>query len=219
MHRIVKTGKEWFNKMLTAFVFYMFASVLVLSAIMVIAARNPVHSVLFLILAFFNAAGLFILLGAEFIAMLLVIVYVGAVAVLFLFVVMMLDISFHDLRKGALQFVPVGLLLGGVLLIELVTLYAGWQSAPSGLLPSMETPTPDQVSNTKALGAVLYTQYMLPFQVSGLILLVSMIGAIVLTLRTRPDLRRQSVGKQVSRQVSDALSIQAVETGSGVKDV
>ncbi len=198
--------------MLGIFAFYLFAAILLFSATMVIALRNPVHSVLFLILAFFNAAGLFVLLGAEFVGMILVIVYVGAVAVLFLFVVMMLDINFAQLRKGAMQFVPLGLLLGAVLLAELVLLYS------SDALPDA-VPVTEQVDNTKALGAVLYTSYVFPFQVSGLILLVAMIGAIVLTLRNRSGVLRQRVAAQVERKVSDAMDVVKVSSGTGVDNV
>jgi NADH-quinone oxidoreductase subunit J len=198
--------------MLGVIAFYAFAAVLVVSAVLVITARNPVHSVLFLILAFFNAAGLFVLLGAEFIAMILVIVYVGAVAVLFLFVVMMLDIDFAKLRVGAKQFVPLGLLVGFALLAELVMLYQVWPKPPP--VPEMA-----DVDNTKALGRVLYTTYVFPFQVSGLILLVSMIGAIVLTLRTRGGVLRQKVGTQVERTQEQSMDIQKVSSGTGVSNV
>ena len=198
--------------MIGVIAFYAFAVVLVVSAILVITARNPVHSVLFLILAFFNAAGLFVLLGAEFIAMILVIVYVGAVAVLFLFVVMMLDIDFAKLRVGAKQYVPLGLLVGFALLAELVMLYQIWPEPP---------PVPDKadVDNTKELGKVLYTTYVFPFQVSGLILLVAMIGAIVLTLRTRGGVLRQKVGTQVERTQAETMDIQKVSSGTGVSNV
>ncbi|MBI2234310.1 MAG: NADH-quinone oxidoreductase subunit J [Micavibrio aeruginosavorus] len=196
--------------------FYLFAAVLLLSALLVITARNPVHSVLFLILAFFNAAGLFVLLGAEFVALILVIVYVGAVAVLFLFVVMMLDISFADLRKGAMQYVPMGMVLGGVLLAELLALYGAWHFAPQ-FAQNLASPMPDaaDVQNTMALGNVLYTEYVFAFQVAGMILLVAMIGAIVLTHRVRPGVRRQKVADQVARKPSDVLDIQNVAPGSG----
>ena len=199
--------------MLGIFAFYLFAAILVLSSLMVISARNPVHSVLFLILALFNAAGLFVLLGAEFVAMILVIVYVGAVAVLFLFVVMMLDINFAELRKGALQFVPLGLSLGAVILGELTMLFI---SAPPHV-PNVAITS--AVDNTKALGQVLYTSYVFPFQVSGLILLVAMIGAIVLTLRTRSGVLRQNVATQVNRQPSEVISLAKVVSGVGVDDV
>ncbi len=197
--------------------FYLFSAILLLSATLVIAVRNPVHSVLFLVLAFFNAAGLFVLLGAEFVAMILVIVYVGAVAVLFLFVVMMLDIKFADLRKGAMRFVSLGLVLGGILLAEMVVLYRAWASGAPDRAMNLAVPTPDaaQIENTKALGHILYTQYVFAFQVSGLILLVAMIGAIVLTHRVRPGVRRQKVAAQVSRKPGDVLDVQSVSPGSG----
>ena len=196
--------------MIGVIAFYLFAAVLLFSSVCVISSKNPVYSVLFLILAFFNAAGLFVLLGAEFVAMILVIVYVGAVAVLFLFVVMMLDINFAELRKGAMRYVPFGLILGGVLLAELLTLYQA--------LPTPQ-PLPEEVvsvENSKALGMVLYTDYVFPFQVSGLILLVAMIGAIVLTLRHRSGVLRQTIGEQVSRKTTDTVYIQRVASGSGV---
>lgn len=200
-----------------AFAFYLFAGILVLSALMVITARNPVHSVLFLILAFFNAAGLFIMLGAEFIGMILVIVYVGAVAVLFLFVVMMLDINFADLRKGAMSYVPLGCCIGALLLFELVTLYGMWQKSPSveanRAFPSEKL---GEMTNTEMLGAVLYTEYVYAFQLAGLILLVAMIGAIVLTHRTRPGVRKQKIADQVSRKAEDVLEIAKVASRSGV---
>ena len=200
--------------MLETIAFYLFSIVLTFSAAMVITARNPVHSVLFLIFAFFNAAGLFVLLGAEFVAMILVIVYVGAVAVLFLFVVMMLDISFADLRKGAMQYVPLGLLLGGILLAELISLYAAWSFAPDSA-GNLASPTVDGMQNTQALGAVLYTQYGFIFQVSGLILLVAMIGAIVLTHRRRSGVRSQKVAEQVNRKAGDVMEIKTVQPGAG----
>lgn len=201
--------------MFQALAFYVFAGVLVASALMVITARNPVHSVLFLILSFFNAAGLFILLGAEFIGMILVIVYVGAVAVLFLFVVMMLDISFGDLRKGAMQYVPLGLITGGILLLELVSIGLAWTFAPSAA-GNAAHPIPEGVGNTQALGRLIYTDYAFVFQVSGLVLLVAMIGAIVLTHRYRPDVRRQKVAVQNARRPEDVLEIQKVSSHSGV---
>lgn len=201
--------------MFQALAFYVFAGVLVASALMVITARNPVHSVLFLILSFFNAAGLFILLGAEFIGMILVIVYVGAVAVLFLFVVMMLDISFSDLRKGAMQYVPLGLITGGILLLELVSIGIAWTFAPSAP-QNAASPVPEGVDNTVALGRLIYTDYAFVFQASGLVLLVAMIGAIVLTHRYRPDVRRQKVAVQNARRPEDVLEIQKVSSHSGV---
>lgn len=190
--------------------FYAFAAVAVAAGVMVISARNPVHSVLFLILAFFNAAGLFVLLGAEFIAMILVIVYVGAVAVLFLFVVMMLDIDFAELRTGFLQYMPVGGLVGLVLLAELVLVLGTWAAAPGA------APAVPEAGNTNAIGEVLYTENVFLFQSAGLILLVAMVGAIVLTLRSRPGVRRQRVDDQVSRRREQAVDINTVEPGSGV---
>lgn len=204
--------------MIGVLAFYAFAAILVLSAGLVITARNPVHSVLFLILAFFNAAGLFVLLGAEFIAMILVIVYVGAVAVLFLFVVMMLDVDFAKLRSGARKFVPLGVLVGVALLAELVMLYQAWPHPNVSNVPAA-IPAEAAVDNTRALGHVLYTSYVFPFQVSGLILLVAMIGAIVLTLRTRGDVLRQKVGAQVDRSIAESVEIQKVSVGSGVSHV
>ena len=203
--------------MISTICFYLFAAVLVLSALMVITARNPVHSVLFLILAFFNAAGLFVLLGAEFIAMILVIVYVGAVAVLFMFVVMMLDINFADLRKGAMQFIPLGLLVGGILLLEMFTMYSTWNFAPESINNLASSHVAGEGSNTRAIGKILYTDYIFPFQVSGLILLVSMIGAIVLTHRRRGDVLRQRVAVQVERTQAQSMEIVKVPVGSGVE--
>jgi len=197
--------------------FYLFAAITVASGVMVISARNPVHSVLFLILAFFNAAGLFVLMGAEFLAMILVVVYVGAVAVLFLFVVMMLDINFVELRQGFLQYLPIGALVGIVLLAELIAVLGAWAMAPEiGLGTSLPIPPPDQVTNTQALGEVLYTKYIYLFQAAGLVLLVAMIGAIVLTLRRRDGVRRQNIGEQVSRPREAAIEIKKVPSGSGI---
>jgi len=202
--------------MIEALFFYVFSAVLILSSIMVISARNPVHAVLFLILAFFNAAALFVMLGAEFIGMLLVIVYVGAVAVLFLFVVMMLDINFAALRKGILKQLPVGGFVGLVLLSEMTWIYLKWVPSPDAA-SRVATPTPAGITNTHALGMVLYTQYMYLFQVAGLILLVAMIGAITLTLRKRGDVRRQSVSSQVQRDPKDVIKVVKVATGAGVE--
>lgn len=207
--------------MIGVFAFYLFASVLVISALMVVIVKNPVYSVLCLIAAFFNAAGLFVLLGAEFIGMLIVIVYVGAVAVLFLFVVMMLDINFKELRQEVVSFAPLGLLLALALLAELVVVYYSWPDASSvrGLDMAdggVMAETAIQVDNTKALGSVLYTDYFFPFQMSGLILLVAMIGAIVLSLRNRGGVLRQTVSEQTSRKPEDVIDIQSVATGSGV---
>lgn len=204
--------------MIEALAFYLFAGILTLSSLMVITARNPVHSVLFLILAFFNSAGLFILLGAEFIGMLMVIVYVGAVAVLFLFVVMMLDVDFVNLRKGAMQYVPVGILIGAVLMVELFVLFKAWRFSEAAPL-NLGAPAPAEgsgMTNTEALGQILYTDYVLVFQGSGMILFVAMIGAIVLTLRSRPGVRRQKVGDQHARRAEDVLSVEKVTPNTGV---
>jgi NADH-quinone oxidoreductase subunit J len=194
--------------------FYLFATVLIASALMVIAAKNPVHSVLFLILAFFNGAALFVLLGAEFLAMILVVVYVGAVAVLFLFVVMMLDVDFEDLRRGALQYLPLGSLIGFILALELGSVGLIWAFAPAAK-GAAASATPANVSNTQALGAILYTQYVYYFEIAGLVLLVAMIGAIVLTLRQRPGVRRQSISRQNARDPSAAIRIVDVKPGQG----
>jgi NADH-quinone oxidoreductase subunit J len=194
--------------------FYVFAVVTVISGALVVTARNPVHSVLFLILAFFNTAGLFVLIGAEFLAMILVIVYVGAVAVLFMFVVMMLDIDFDQLRSGFVRYLPVGALVGAVLLAELIAFAAlipgGFGAAP---FPA-QTGT---LTNSQALGDVLYTRYLLAFQVAGLILLVAMIGAIVLTLRRRQDLRRQSIAAQLARTRAQSVEVVKVRIREGVE--
>lgn len=200
-----------------AFAFYLFAGILVLSALMVITARNPVHSVLFLILAFFNAAGLFVLLGAEFIAMILIIVYVGAVAVLFLFVVMMLDIDFTDIRKGAMHYVPIGMIIGGILLFEFIAVYSYWSFAPNvsdNIALNMNEFT--DTTNAHSIGLVIYTDYIFAFQVSGLILFVAMIGAIVLTHRKRPGVRKQNISAQQARKASDVLEIKKVTSGTGI---
>jgi NADH-quinone oxidoreductase subunit J len=184
---------------------------------MVVTSRNLVHSVLFLILAFFNAAALFLLMGAEFIAMMLVVVYVGAVAVLFLFVVMMLDINFTALRQGFQTYLPIGLLIGVVLFVEILISLGAWSIGPEMIAAaSAPTPAPADVSNTKAIGKLLYTQYVLLFQISGLILLVAMIGAIVLTLRQRPGVLRQTISEQVSRRPADVVSLVDVNKGEGV---
>ncbi|MBA5776505.1 NADH-quinone oxidoreductase subunit J [Stappia sp. F7233] len=202
---------------LQAVFFYIFAGICVASAVMVIASRNPVHSVLFLILAFFNAAGLFILLGAEFLAMLLVVVYVGAVMVLFLFVVMMLDVDFVELRQGFLQYLPVGALVGIILLVELLLGLGAWVIGPE-VTAQVATPTPalSEASNIQALGEVIYTRYVYFFQVAGLVLLVAMVGAIVLTLRHKEGVRRQDVSAQVARNKATAIEVRKVETGKGI---
>jgi NADH-quinone oxidoreductase subunit J len=193
--------------MITMIAFYVFAVILVASAALVVSARNPVHSVLFLILAFFNAAGLFLLNGAEFLAMILVIVYVGAVAVLFLFVVMMLDVNFVELREGVQRYAPIGAMVGLVLFVELLMVIGGWRFAPT-MSTLRVAPTLANVQNTAALGEVLYTHNVLLFQLAGLVLLVAMIGAIVLTLRDRSVSRRQVVARQIAR--SAALSLEMV---------
>jgi NADH-quinone oxidoreductase subunit J len=197
--------------------FYIFAIVTVASAIMVISVRNPVHAVLFLILAFFNAAGLFMLLSAEFIAMILIIVYVGAVMVLFLFVVMMLDVDFAELRAGFAKYLPIGGLIGGILLAQLVLVMGAWTFAPQGVLRIAEPIVIDGgVTNAEAIGRVLYTKYIYFFQLAGLVLLVAMIGAIVLTLRHREGVKRQNIGVQVARDPATAIEIKKVETGQGI---
>lgn len=200
--------------MLQGIAFYVFATIMLASALMVIAARNPVHSVLFLILTFFNAAGLFVLLGAEFLAMILVVVYVGAVAVLFLFVVMMLDIDFAELKRGAQQYVLVGAGVGVVLLLELIGSASLWKFSVASR-GALAYPTPPGISNTEALGRILYTDYIYYFQIAGLVLLVAMIGAIVLTLRHRPGVRRQNIGRQNARVMSEAMTVVDVKPGQG----
>jgi NADH-quinone oxidoreductase subunit J len=202
---------------LAAAFFYLFASVCIASAVMVIASRNPVHAVLFLILAFVNAAGLFLLLGAEFLAMILIVVYVGAVAVLFLFVVMMLDVDYAELRDGFLNYLPVGGLVGFMVLAELLLVVGAWHFAP-GAPTSVAAPIPPtaDVTNTEALGLVLYTRYVYFFQVSGLILLVAMIGAIVLTLRHKPGVKRQNIADQVARNPATAVEVVKVKAGQGL---
>jgi NADH-quinone oxidoreductase subunit J len=203
--------------MVEALVFYMFSAVLLISGMMVISARNPVHSVLFLILAFFNAAGLFVMLGAEFLALILVIVYVGAVAVLFLFVVMMLDVSTNRITGALHKTLPIGALVGFVLLAELIWIYYSWNFSVDSAM-NVASPISDSglMNNTQALGQVLYTDYMMFFQLAGLVLLVAMIGAITLTLRSRSGVRRQKIYDQVNRKTSDVLRVEQVETGGGI---
>lgn len=199
--------------------FYLFASICVASAVMVIAARNPVHSVLFLILAFVNAAGLFVLMGAEFLAMILVIVYVGAVAVLFLFVVMMLDVDFTALRRGVLDYLPIGAVIGIVFFVELLMMVmvgTGGLGAGAAKAITDPIPSPADVTNTEALGQVLYTKYVYYFEAAGLVLLVAMIGAIVLTLRHKPDVKRQNIADQVARTKATAIRIRKVQPGQGI---
>jgi NADH-quinone oxidoreductase subunit J len=195
--------------------FYLFAAVVTASAFMVISARNPVHSVLFLILAFFNAAGLFLLMGAEFLAMILVVVYVGAVAVLFLFVVMMLDVDFAELREGFLQYLPIGGLVGIIVLIELIMVVGGWVTSSEAPRLAAEK-APSDLTNTEALGRVLYTDFLFFFQLSGLILLVAMIGAIVLTLRHKEGVKRQNIADQVARNKAGGLEVRNVKPGQGI---
>ena len=196
--------------------FYLFAGVTVGSAVMVIASRNPVHSVLFLILSFFNAAGLFILLGAEFLAMILIVVYVGAVAVLFLFVVMMLDINMVRLREGFLHYLPIGGVIGLILLIEIAIVIGGWGLSPDDMAPvAAPTPSLATASNTEAIGAVLYTDYAYLFQAAGLVLLVAMIGSIVLTHRTRTGVRKQRVADQIARTREEAFELKKISSGEG----
>ncbi len=201
--------------MISTIVFYLFATVLTLSALAVITARNPVHAVLFLVLAFFNAAGMFLQLGAEFVAFILIIVYVGAVAVLFLFVVMMLDIHFKTMRQGLRRYLPLALVVGGVLLGELVFVANAWVIDPSVIAAGDAAGTVTG-ENTKAIGKLLYTDYILPFQMSGMTLLVAMVGAIILTHRKRTDTLRQNVSQQIDRPVADVLEIVKVESGKGV---
>jgi NADH-quinone oxidoreductase subunit J len=202
---------------LQAILFYILAAAAVASGIMVVAVRNPVHSVLFLILAFFNAAGLFILIGAEFLAMILVIVYVGAVSVLFLFVVMMLDVDFERLRSGFVRYLPVGALVGLILLAELILVSVSWAVAPAGTVAGAVAPTGGvAMTNTRALGDILYTRYLIAFQTAGLILLVAMIGAIALTLRHRPYVRRQSIAAQLARTRAQSVEVVKAPVGEGV---
>lgn len=200
-----------------ALVFYLLAATVVVSGLMVISARNPVHSVLFLILAFFNSAGLFVLMGAEFLAMILVIVYVGAVAVLFLFVVMMLDVNFVQLREGFLQYLPAGALVGIILLIELLLVLGGTGLSVETGVGAIAAPMPavEEITNTEALGALLYTKYVYLFQASGMVLLVAMIGAIVLTHRTRPGVKRQNISEQVGRRREDSVELKKIQPGQG----
>ena len=202
---------------LPALFFYLFAGVCVASAVMVIASRNPVHSVLFLILAFVNASGLFVLLGAEFLAMILVVVYVGAVAVLFLFVIMMLDVDFDQLREGFIEYLPVGLVVGGIFMFELLMIVGFWVINPT-VGRSIASAIPANVSNTEALGLVLYTKYIYYFQLAGMVLLVAMIGAIVLTLRHKAYIKRQDISVQNARTPEIAMAVRKVASGQGLQD-
>lgn len=201
--------------MIAALFFYLFAGLCVASAFMVIAAKNPVHSVLYLILAFVNASGLFVMMGAEFLAMILIVVYVGAVAVLFLFVVMMLDVDFAELKQGALQYLPIGLLIGGIFLAELVLIVGAWAIGPA-VPAAITAPIPTNIPNTEALGLVLYTRYVYFFEAAGMILLVAMVGAIVLTLRHKERVRRQSIPAQNARTPATAIEVVKVKTGQGL---
>ena len=195
------------------FSFYLFSVVLLFAAVMVISARNPVHSVLWLIVAFFNAAGLFILLGAEFLAMILLIVYVGAVAVLFLFVVMMLDINFATLRSNLARYLPLGMLVGGILLAEMLLAIGNWQAGTGVAMYDMLANPPPGMTNTQWIGSQLYTRYLYVFQAAGLVLLVSLIGAIVLTHRQRIGTKRQNISSQVA--MTPAKSVQKAQPGIG----
>ncbi|WP_395664984.1 NADH-quinone oxidoreductase subunit J [Methylocella sp.] len=201
--------------MIAALFFYFFSAVLIASAFMVITARNPVHSVLWLILAFFNAAGLFLLLGAEFLAMLLVIVYVGAVAVLFLFVVMMLDVDFAELKQGFMRYLPLGGTIGAIVLLELAVVVGGWR-IDAAALGAVETPAPPAMSNTLAIGRVLYTQYAYLFIGASMVLLTAMIGAIILTLHHKPGVKRQDVARQNARTPADAVELRKKPFREGV---
>jgi NADH-quinone oxidoreductase subunit J len=204
---------------LPALFFYLFAGVCIASAFMVISARNPVHSVLFLILAFVNAAGLFLLMGAEFLALILIVVYVGAVAVLFLFVVMMLDVDFAELRQGFLQYLPVGAVIGAIFLAELILVVGAWTIAPD-VPQAITAPIPPmpQLTNTEALGLVLYTRYVYFFQIAGMVLLVAMVGAIVLTLRHKVNVKRQNISVQVGRRREESIEIVKVRPGQGLPE-
>ena len=201
---------------LPAIFFYLFAAICIASAVMVIASKNPVHSVLYLILAFVNASGLFVLMGAEYLAMILVVVYVGAVAVLFLFVIMMLDVDFTQLRQGFLQYMPTGVLIAVIFLAELLLGIGTWALNPN-LAKAITSPIPAKVTNAEAIGLVMYTKYIHYFQLSGLILLVAMIGAIVLTHRERRDTRPQNISQQVRRRPQDAVRNTNPPVGQGVE--
>ncbi|RZN30615.1 NADH-quinone oxidoreductase subunit J [Bradyrhizobium sp. Leo121] len=202
---------------LPALFFYLFAAVCVASAVMVVVSRNPVHSVLYLILAFVNASGLFVLMGAEFLAMILIVVYVGAVAVLFLFVIMMLDVDFAELREGFLEYLPVGLVIGGIFMFELLLIAGAWVINPA-VTKTITAAIPTNVSNTEALGLVLYTKYIFYFQIAGLVLLVAMIGAIVLTLRHKANVKRQNITVQNARTPEMAMALRKVTSGQGLQE-
>ncbi|WP_332065597.1 NADH-quinone oxidoreductase subunit J [Bartonella sp. CB189] len=198
--------------------FYLFSFIMLVSAVIVVTARNPVHSVLFLILTFFNAAALFLLAGAEFLGLILLVVYVGAVAVLFLFVVMMLDVDFAALKSGALRYAPIGIIVGAIVAVELIIAFVSNHFSSNLGMHNITQPIPDltQRTNTQALGDILYTDYVFYFQIAGIILLVAMIGAIVLTLRHKSGVKRQSIAMQVSRTAESAMEIKKVESGKGI---
>ncbi|MDI1264000.1 MAG: NADH-quinone oxidoreductase subunit J [bacterium] len=202
---------------LPAIFFYLFAGTCVASAVMVIVSRNPVHSVLYLILAFVNASGLFVLMGAEFLGMMLIVVYVGAVAVLFLFVIMMLDVDFVELREGFMQYLPVGLVIGGIFMLELLLVVGAWVINPT-VTRNITAAIPANISNTEALGLVLYTKYIHYFQLAGMVLLVAMIGAIVLTLRHKAAVKRQDINVQNARTPEMAMAVRKVASGQGLQD-
>ena len=201
--------------MVTSLFFYLFSFIITACAVMVISSRNAVHSVLFLILAFFNSGALFVILGAEFLAMMLVIVYVGAVAVLFLFVVMMLNINFVGLRSGVAQYLPFGIMIGLVIFAELMLAFVPWDFKEQ-TINSISAPINTTDTNTVALGKVVYTDYFLLFQCAGIILLIAMIGSIVLTLRSRPDVKRQNIMEQIYRDPSTAIEVKDVNPGEGI---
>ena len=201
--------------MIAALFFYLFAFICIASAVMVISSCNPVHSVLFLILAFVNAAALFVMMGAEFLAMILVVVYVGAVAVLFLFVVMMLDVDFAELKHGVLQYLPIGVLVGGIVLAELLLVVGGWAIGPD-VSAAITAPIPTNMPNTEALGLVLYTRYVYFFEAAGMILLIAMVGAIVLTLQHKVRVKRQSIPVQNARTPAMSIEVLKVKTGQGL---
>jgi NADH-quinone oxidoreductase subunit J len=200
---------------LPLFFFYVFSVIAVASALMVIASRNPVHSVLFLILTFVNASGLFMLAGAEFLALILIVVYVGAVAVLFLFVTMMLDVDFAELRSGLLQYAPVGIVVGAIILLELLLVAGSFALSPEVTATAM-VPTPAGIDNTRALGQLIYTRYVFLFQAAGGVLLVAMMGAIVLTLRHKTGVKRQDVFHQTERKRSEGVELVKVKSGQGL---
>ena len=202
---------------LPALFFYLFAGICVASAVMVIVSRNPVHSVLYLMLAFVNASGLFVLMGAEFLGMMLIVVYVGAVAVLFLFVIMMLDVDFVELREGFIQYVPIVIVIGGMFMFELLLVVGAWVINPA-VTKTITAAIPTNVSNTEALGLVLYTKYIHYFQLAGLVLLVAMIGAIVLTLRHKASVKRQDINVQNARMPEMTMALRKVASGQGLSD-